>query len=214
VDYRLDEYKIHVTDKDDCDSEHENIIALLDAMKEGKFIGLDCEWSQHPMQNKRLTLIQVASETVCVLLRCGQEHPMAEKVKASISILLGAANVIKYGVGLENDVAKLLEWEKIEVKNAHSIACMEKDTAIYGCKISPGMTHLVTHWLGEKATYKENETGMQFSDNVDPLSKDIKKYAALDAIVSYALGKKIHEDEDLSNSFMYAYNSGDDVHTA
>jgi hypothetical protein len=207
VDYRLDEYEIHVTDKDDGDSEHENIITLLEAMKEGKFIGLDCEWSQHPQHDKRLTLIQVASETVCVLLRCGHEHPMAEKVKASITTLLEAENVIKYGVGLENDVAKLLECEEIDVKNTHSIASMDTYAAIYGCKISPGMTHLITHWLGEKAAYKVKDTGMGFSDNVDPLSIDMIKYAALDAIVSYALGKKIHEEEDLSNSFMYAYSS-------
>jgi hypothetical protein len=201
--WRLTKYTVLVSAKNDTPVHTTHIIEKMKEMGDENFIGVDFERSTVPGQAERTTLIQIASAEICILLRCGINCSMAAETAEAVKALLQNDAVIKYGVGLASDKESLKNDLSIILANAHDIAA-DESAKQYGCIKNPGMAKLTTHWLQEDAAYKNAETGTEFSDSDADLTQTQQDYAALDAILSYALGKKIHDNENLANlQFMY-----------
>ena len=200
---RLDNYEVLISAKNDTSPQKANIISKITGMLAEEFIGVDFERSTVEGQDKRTTLIQIASGTICILVRCGTKCLMAEEIATAVRDLLQKHDVIKYGVGLASDIESLKRDVDIDLINSHDIAA-DESAKDYGCIKNPGMAKLATHWLQENAAYKNEDTGKEFSDSDADLTGKQQKYAALDAILSYALGEKIHVKTNLDElRFMY-----------
>ena len=205
----VDDYKIYVSDQ-----EHENdIVMALTAMIDHQddehgspcIVGLDCEWTQS--SGKQLTLIQVADHDTCVLIRCGASHNNSKSVIEAVKALLNSDAVMKCGVDLDQDIVKLNAMFSItmDIGTIKDIGCDIEENAHFGCMKKPGLSNLVSNLLEKKTSYKNCNTSLTFNDITAYLTDDQKHYAAMDAILSYRLGRRIADAPkgELSNIFKY-----------
>ena len=179
-------------------------------------LGLDCEW----VGKNKISLLQIAHPQLILLIRL---HKL-RRIPLELLGLLMDNKILKCGVGIYNDAAKLRYYHNIEtfgcVDMNDIFPLLENDgeilTDFYG--YTPSATELkgITFGLNKFSKMLLKST-MEYKDKkiarsnweIDTLSKQQIHYAADDALIGYKLFKKVMEiaevkdDQDEYLSFVY-----------
>ncbi|KAJ4837349.1 hypothetical protein Tsubulata_008327 [Turnera subulata] len=151
-------------------------------------IGLDIEWrpsfNRH-IQNPVATLqLSVASHCLIFqLVHCPALPP-------SLAEFLGDPRHVFVGVGIESDAEKLLEDHELLVRNTVDLGALAAERLGEGRLRGAGLKQLAKEVLGKEVS-KPKQVTMSRWDN-PWLTPAQVKYASLDAILSFLIGKQLN----------------------
>lgn len=155
---------------------------ILNELYSSDFIGMDCEWVTDG-NRKPISLLQLAnSKGFCVLIRLARIPVWL--MPSGLSDLLKDRNILKVGVGVNDDANKLFHDYCIEVLGLIDLRYLAKDLHVLRGK-SLGLKSLAKELL----KYDMNKSYiLRCSDwDAESLTSDQIIYAADDAIISAKL---------------------------
>lgn len=171
---------IVIQSPEDWNTHEEEILVVFN---QSSFIGMDCEWVTDDNNRKPVSLLQLANcKGFCVIIRLS-EIPVW-LIPAGLSDLLKDGNILKVGVGINDDASKLFHDYCLEVLGFIDLRYLVKDLPELQGK-SLGLKSLAKEIL--KYDLNKSNT-LRCSDwDAESLTTDQIKYAADDAIVSAKL---------------------------
>lgn len=172
---------------DSVEDWHANEKEILSIFNESGIIGMDCEWVSEGGSRKPVSLLQLAnSKGFCVLIRLSRIPVWT--IPIGLSELLKNTNILKVGVGINEDSSKLFHDYCLEVSSFVDLRYLAKDLEELKGK-SFGLKSLSKELLGYDL---DKSYTLRCSDwDTENLSPSQIKYAADDAIVSAKLFENI-----------------------
>ncbi|XP_043725508.1 Werner Syndrome-like exonuclease [Telopea speciosissima] len=148
-------------------------------------IGLDLEWNSNSADPK-VAILQLCVGTRCLIIQLRYLNV----VPASLKNLISDPAVSFVGVGVTEDVAKLLKDYGIECKNAIELGPLA--ARVYGKTTEYAKKGLADLALEVVGFHMEKHPNVSCSnwDN-ETLTNEQIKYATIDAYASYLIGKKL-----------------------
>lgn len=180
---------------------------LMDKLSEETELGMDTEWKPVFKGNYiRQSLLQLSGAKLTVLIQIGKARRLTQK----LCQILEDPEIAKYGCGIREDatmlgrrykvrISGLVELER-EADKAHKAgkanlprkSCgnnREGEPILKGLR---GLLHLFNQTMGTDLPKKEKSITMSdWSQEI--LTSDQMKYAALDSIMSYKIGRKLRK---------------------
>ena len=171
-----------------------------------RVVGFDIEWKPQFVSKRdggienQTAVLQLGLETSCLVLHI---YHMSELPRSLISIL-GDENILKVGVGIEEDASKLTRHRGLVCEGMIDIQKMAQTTK---CKQQIGLKTLAKRFLGIELEKSKRVTRSNWENF--PLTLRQIEYAALDAwagvkiyhaIVQYKQGTSAQHNEALSVS--------------
>ncbi|TMW94592.1 hypothetical protein EJD97_010041 [Solanum chilense] len=150
-------------------------------------VGLDIEWLPcfNPDENHPVALLQLCVGRRCLLFQLLHR----DGVPAYLAEFLVDSNVKFVGVGVEGDAEKLLRDHKLFVSNTvdlNRLALSVYGEEVYG---KMGLKRMAKEVLGKVMEKPKNVTLSKW--DAEELLYEQVEYAAIDAFMSFEIGKKL-----------------------
>ncbi|XP_004514484.1 3'-5' exonuclease-like [Cicer arietinum] len=154
-------------------------------------IGLDIEWRPNFQRgrNNRTAVLQLCINNRCLVFQI-IHSPF---IPTSLTTFLSNINNKFVGVGIEDDIEKLLKDYKIHVANFDDLRTLAAYVLNDREMLKTGIKTLSQRVLG-KAVQKPKKVTTSKWDN-KKLNEDQVKYATVDAFVSFEVGRRLYSNQ-------------------